>query len=234
MKDQYFGDINDYRKYGLIRQLNGEGDIKTGICWMLTPPDGKTDGKFVSYLSNAKKWKKYDPSLYEFLHKSVAILKIRQVKEIENSSLLKNTIFYSEVLKDKLAERQSYFKELEVRFGDTEFIFFDPDNGLEVKSKPVGRKNSSKYLYWNELSSFYSQGKSILVYQHFPFEKRDQFIERISEDILNRTFASKVYSYRTPYVVFFLACQKKHIDFMEEKTKLVVDIWGKQIKAIMH
>ena len=46
MKNQYFGDINDYRKYGLIRILSNSGIIRTGICWMLTPDDTRTDGKF--------------------------------------------------------------------------------------------------------------------------------------------------------------------------------------------
>lgn len=39
MKNQYFGDINDYRKYGLIRLLTGAGKLKTTVCWMLTPDD---------------------------------------------------------------------------------------------------------------------------------------------------------------------------------------------------
>jgi hypothetical protein len=41
MKDQYFADINDYRKYGLLRIL-GEG-LRVGVCWMLTKPDGSGD-----------------------------------------------------------------------------------------------------------------------------------------------------------------------------------------------
>jgi len=39
MKNQYFGDINDYRKYGLLRLLTDGGDIRTAVCWMLTPGD---------------------------------------------------------------------------------------------------------------------------------------------------------------------------------------------------
>ena len=39
MKDQYFGDINDYRKYALLLELSGSGDICTGVCWMLTGAD---------------------------------------------------------------------------------------------------------------------------------------------------------------------------------------------------
>ena len=40
MKNQYFGDITDYRKYGILRVLESAG-IKTGVCWMLTPPNNK-------------------------------------------------------------------------------------------------------------------------------------------------------------------------------------------------
>ena len=36
MKNQYFGDVNDYRKYGLLRLLGRAGKVKIGVCWMLT------------------------------------------------------------------------------------------------------------------------------------------------------------------------------------------------------
>ncbi len=39
MKNQYFGDVNNYRKYGLLRRLAGDGEVSIGICWMLTPND---------------------------------------------------------------------------------------------------------------------------------------------------------------------------------------------------
>jgi len=39
MKEQYVGDINDYRKYALLRYLAEKGGVRTGVCWMLTQPD---------------------------------------------------------------------------------------------------------------------------------------------------------------------------------------------------
>ncbi len=51
MKHQYFGDINDYRKYGLLRQLSNFGQIATSVCWMLTPDaPGNVDGQKLAYL----------------------------------------------------------------------------------------------------------------------------------------------------------------------------------------
>ena len=43
MKNQYFGDVNDYRKYGLLRALQGEGSLSTLVAWMLTPDDGSNE-----------------------------------------------------------------------------------------------------------------------------------------------------------------------------------------------
>jgi hypothetical protein len=44
MKDQYFGDINDYRKYGLLRAIQSRGTGRLLVAWMLTPADGGRDG----------------------------------------------------------------------------------------------------------------------------------------------------------------------------------------------
>jgi hypothetical protein len=45
VKDQYFGDVNDYLKYGILRELaKSAGTLH--VVWRLTPSDGSTDGKF--------------------------------------------------------------------------------------------------------------------------------------------------------------------------------------------
>jgi hypothetical protein len=61
MKDQYFGDVNDYRKYGLLRALAGVSGLPLGICWMLTARDGRSDGEFRRYLDQAIRCRRHDP-----------------------------------------------------------------------------------------------------------------------------------------------------------------------------
>lgn len=63
MKNQYFGDVNDYRKYGLLRALTGQGALTTTVCWMLTPDDGRTDGRFTEYLAQPDRWRHYGGAL---------------------------------------------------------------------------------------------------------------------------------------------------------------------------
>ena len=43
MKVQYFGDVNDYRKFALLRLLADK--FKIGVCWMLTEADGSGRGQ---------------------------------------------------------------------------------------------------------------------------------------------------------------------------------------------
>ena len=50
MKNQYFGDINDYQKYGLLRTISRDTGLRLAVCWMLTPDDGRSDGKKTGYV----------------------------------------------------------------------------------------------------------------------------------------------------------------------------------------
>ena len=66
MKNQYFGDVNDYSKYGLLRCFADSG-LNIGVCWMLTPDDSRSDGRKIRYLSDPEKWKGFDPTLFDYL-----------------------------------------------------------------------------------------------------------------------------------------------------------------------
>jgi len=71
VKNQYFGDINDYRKYGLLRCLANEGRFRIGMCWMLTPSDRSSDGQQPLYLTSPSVWRSLDPSLFDVLRDAV-------------------------------------------------------------------------------------------------------------------------------------------------------------------
>ena len=233
MKNQYFGDINDYRKYGLIRILSDGGVIRTGICWMLTPDDTRTDGKFTEYLAKPEEYKKFDPDLYDFLGQCLRA-DARDIKEVINSNKFSNTIFYDPILEDDAVKRKQYFSNMFKLFQDVDLIFFDPDNGLEIKSKSLGQKDSSKYLYWSEVVKSFEMGHSILMYQHFIREKRDDFIASILQEIHIKTGSKCIISFRTSNVVFFLVSQEKQNEYFLNKARIVSKSWDKQIQVSPH
>lgn len=229
MKDQYFGDINDYRKYGLLRSIIEETKLQMFVGWVLTPNDGSSDGKLISYLSNPNMWSKYDPALFDGLKILLSQNKERRVKLIEDTNLLPNTKYFSEYTPDSELGRNEWFAELCKKTKGKEFIFLDPDNGLEVKSKPYGRKGSSKYIYWREIDELWSSGKSLLIYQHFIREKRVQFIQRRMNELKALTPNSFVEAFSTPNVVFLMALQPNHLAYHKGIVQTVQKRWCGQI-----
>ncbi len=168
MKNQYVGDINDYRKYGLIRLLSDGGALRLGVAWMLTPSDGRTDGAKTGYLTQPRRFAQHDRPLFAALHDMVHHQRRRTVTVIEDSGILPNARYFSDILADELPARQAHMNAVHRAAMDFDLLFFDPDNGLDVKSVPMGRRDSSKYFYRSELERFAATPASLLIYQHFP------------------------------------------------------------------
>ena len=234
MKNQYFGDKNDYRKYGLLRGLSDRGNLSSFVCWMLTKDDGSSDGRFTEYLRNASKWRGYDPELFDALHSIVVSSATRHVDACGPAGFLSRALFHTTELTDKAAERDRYFGKLASMSEGVDLVFFDPDNGLEVASCPRGAKGSAKFLYWRELAETYERGHSVLVYQHYPREERDAFTRRVAERMATELGAPSIHSFATARVLFLLAPKPRHADALRERAHAVARQWRGQISHTEH
>jgi hypothetical protein len=228
MKNQYFGDINDYIKYTILRQLSRSGTLRIGVCWMLTESDQRTDGQTIGYLERPESFRAFSPEVFDCLRRSVIVERARRVVRLEESGLLHNSAFHSTLLTDNRHARALYFAEMRETLADADLVFFDPDNGLEVPSVHKGRKGSSKYLFLDEVAQTYSAGHSLLIYQHFPREPRDQFTSRLAQVLLAGTSSDLVMSFRTARVVFFLVSQADHERHFRTQAAEVASVWGRQ------
>ena len=234
MKNQYFGDINDYKKYSLLRLLSGQGQIETAVCWVLTEDDDRADGRRIRYLERPDTWRSYDPIVYEHLRESVLRKGIRNVNSIERANILHNCRFYKEYIHDDIDLRDEFFNKFFKFARGAGLVFFDPDNGLEVKSVPRGRKSSSKYVYWDEVKASYLAGHSLMIYQHFPRRPRQPFLQNLVRRFRDFVTARQVFSYCTFHVAFLLIPQPRHEDMFLENTDKVTEIWGEIIKVRKH
>lgn len=214
----------------MLRAISRVTHFKTLVAWMLTPDDGSTDGKFTSYLAEPEKWKKHDPELFARLTHILGEHTQRRVQHIENSSLLENTKYYSEHVPDGAQDRNIWFSNLLKESKSSELVFLDPDNGIEIKSKPYGRKNSSKFLFWREVKSLWEGGSSLLIYQHFIRENREAFVQRMLSGLQENTNQSFVEAFSTPHVVFLLALQPSHQAKHKAIVESVQESWSGQIK----
>jgi len=207
MKNQYFGDVNDYRKYGLIRSVIRVTKLRFLIAWMLTLDDESSDGKHIDYLDQPTKWRKFDPELFDGLKRLLKESNRRDVRRIQATNLLPNVHFFPQIVPDLKSERDVWVANLISTSHNSDIVFLDPDNGIEVKSTPYGRKNSSKYLYWKEVEKLWSKAKSLLIYQHFPRVKRYIFIPEKIKEIKVHTPGSDVMAFHT-------------VDFRNELTEI--------------
>jgi hypothetical protein len=234
LKDQYFGDVNDYRKYGLLRALCAVTGLPVGICWLLTAPDGRSDGESRRYLEEPDRWRDYDPGLYDQLRGLLVPDTGRSVQHARAWGLIPGATYYEELLRDDVQSRRRYFEGAWSSLKACPVIFLDPDNGIEIASKRLGGKDSAKYVYWGEITRAYERGHSLVIYQHFIRESRDTYIARIAGQLAERLQAPLVDSFRTAHVVFFLVARQEHVSAFDRAHDEIHDRWSGQILASAH
>lgn len=224
MKDQYFGDVNDYRNYGLLRAILAGTGFRLGVCWMLTDPDSRKDGRHLGYLDKPRRFRPFDPELFDWLHTTIRQSEDRRAARIEATGLLPRAAYFSDLVVDGREHRKAWFANCRRQLDGSDLVFFDPDNGLE-RSVASGRRGSHKFLYWAEVRDTFSAGASVLVYQHFPREARVGYVERLSKRLRGETGTPTVFSFVTPHVLFLLAAQERHAELFREAVRKLPLRW---------
>lgn len=210
VKEQYVGDINDYRKYALLRALADGGRIKIGVCWMLTADDNSGHGSDRAYLSDPERNRHSDPELFDILASLPNEHDSRWLIEIEQAGTVPGATYFNDHLTDDLRSRTEFWNGCLRALADRDLVFLDPDNGLEVQSVKKGRKNSSKYVYLDEVRDIFASEKSVLIYQHFPRKPRDQFIADSCKRLKEVAPNASTLTFRTSKVVFLLLVHPVH------------------------
>ncbi|MDO8501593.1 MAG: hypothetical protein Q7S20_07095 [Gemmatimonadaceae bacterium] len=151
-----------------------------------------------------------------------------------DKGLLSGAVFFDEIVPDDRNGRARVMSASNELLKESELVFFDPDNGIEIETCRPGHKQSSKYLLWDEVAEQYKSGKSILVYQHFRREQRQAFIARMSEAFQRRTDCEAVVCFQTANVAFFLLIQQVHLERLLRASSQVARAWLGQIEVIIH
>ncbi|MCH8270536.1 MAG: hypothetical protein IH985_04910 [Planctomycetes bacterium] len=256
MQDRYVGDVGDFGKYGLLRALSATGKsrrtLTLGIVWYLAPEeDHNDDGKHTSYVrhhsaENLHVYRSCDPDLYDGIW-GIFERDKRSVASVQDSELLpEGTEFHDERLsfdgmhaygpqarEIRLAYRAAWLSRGLDRTRGCTLVFFDPDNGLEVK---VGAhtKKGPKYTYYDELVPFYERGQSLVIYQHIHRKRGEtaqlQIGQRFTE-IRERIGCDDAFAllyHRGTARAFFVVPSDSDIRqlLLERSQNLVAGLWG--------
>jgi len=219
MKNQYFGDFGDYQKFSLLKTLRDTGCFRITVHWMKTLDDGSTDGKKIDYLNKPQIYGSFDPQVFDFIKKHID-KKQRDLALYEQSVHSMGINFVNDYIEDSI-------RRLELLKGICEdkksnLIFFDPDNGIEVKSS--SSKTIHKYVLWSEIEEVFGTNKSVLIYQHFSRKNREVFIEEKLAEFRDR-FGVNVLAIQVKHSVYFLLTQKSHLKNIDQSLYNYSDIW---------
>lgn len=230
MKHQYFGDINDYRKYGLLWCVAEATAQPLGVLWLLTEDDERSDGEFRRYLQEPKKWRHHDPQLYDALSKLLQNDHVRHVSHAAAWELLPGATYFEHVFTDSATDRTRAMEKAAEHLSRCPIIFIDPDNGIEVGSVSFGAKGSRRYVYWQELKALFQRGHSLLIYQHYPRVTRATFHDQLAT-ALRENLGARTAIYSTPNVAFVMAVQPQHEHLLPAIARLVEDRWQGQVQV---
>lgn len=167
MKNQYFGDLGDYGKYGMLRYL-ASNNIRIAVNWYLTPDDSSNDGKHISYLEKGD-MRKYDPALFDVL-KAMVDAGQRDVMAFEDKDMIPNAVYYNHILHnegetkaEKRVYRERWHKDALAACENADLVFLDSDNGA-CEKEPGSFKDSVKYCYADEIADYYDAGHNVVYY----------------------------------------------------------------------
>lgn len=136
MQDRYAGDIGDFGKFALLKELENQG-LSVGVNWYKTDPlesERKSDGSFKQddgkHIDIPEKMRVCDTKLAEKLA-IVAHSKDgeRCLKALQKAGLLRSDIYYDVSL--SVNERDQWHQNALAFFSKNkaDLVFLDPDNG---------------------------------------------------------------------------------------------------------
>jgi hypothetical protein len=180
MQDRYAGDVGDFGKIGLLRQIANAG-LTIGVNWYHTykPEEhNNDDGKHLGYLDD-NSFEDCDNVLRNSLRKIV--VNRRSIAVLEKARLIPDANYYSVIIRpgnEQSFSREHWHREAIKTLSESDIVFCDPDNGLLVKSVSLSSSKSDKYVTENEIVDYYLTGKSVVFYNHRCREKESVYLKR--------------------------------------------------------
>lgn len=169
MQDRYAGDIGDFIKFALLRELAQDRNL--GVAWYLFPDEGhNSDGGHTEYLDDPGQWRDLDSDLFDAL--KVVVGGERSVRALENVVPLR-AVFSRELLnvrdvpwRQRSEWRNQWFQRTCENLRNADLVFADPDNGI-VDDDRNGRSRwrFGKQIPMSEVNALAS-GRPAIIYHH--------------------------------------------------------------------
>lgn len=161
MQNRWVGSIGDFGKLALLRCLvNGR---RLAVCWYVTSRDGEfgaQDGYF-DYLQRFDEFRNLAPDIFDSLKMIVhgTQPERRCITALETSGLLDGAIFHRKQVPDRAASREHWSSELVQSIDEADFVFLDPDNGIQ------GKRLTPKHVSLSEIAALRREDRALMIGQ---------------------------------------------------------------------
>jgi hypothetical protein len=161
MQNRYVGDVGDYVKLAILRQL--APGRRLGVAWWLFPNERhNNDGGHREYLGR-NEWRHFDSYLFD------ALVKInnggeRDVRALEDPDLLPNAVFARDPVPSQ--DRRRWLADIKSQFKDRDLIFLDPDNGIAPPGLKATQRRSGKSVLIEDLEELRQDHQTMMIYHH--------------------------------------------------------------------
>ena len=223
MKRQYFADKRDYLKYSIVRHLLRQG-ISTTVCWMMTTDDPTGQGAQKGYLKDPKKWRSFDPEVFDYL-KAQVDGGSADIHSMEREGPISRCRFYWECLQSDFVNRKQYLGSCLYMAAGTDLVFFDPDIGPEPNE--IKPKDLDKYVLWDEIDGTYHAGHSVMVFNFLRggTSQKDRLVARRSELLRGKLPTAHVTVLHSHDLAFYFAVHDTHSAALERAAKAILEGW---------
>ena len=156
MNDAFAGDIGDFGKFGLLRELvGGTPAIQLGVIWYYTGGDPTCDRH--DYLRKHRLMA-CNPPLAERFRAMVAEGECTVACLEQFGILPPDTEYYRDRLNSR--NRDVWWARALSKMEGCDLVFLDPDTGLEP------RECKAEHTRYSEAAALWKNGHSLVIYQH--------------------------------------------------------------------
>lgn len=258
MQDRYAGDLGDFLKFGLLRQVcagdSNSPALKLGVVWYLVQDESHNDdGKHISYLreeyAGAKAFRSLDPDLYDRLARVVQSGE-RSTAALETAGVLPpGAKTYSEPLDfgrllsggvtERLRYRDAWLLGALAATSGCDLIFADPDNGIRKVGHSVVRTRTKavKHAYLDELAAFAARGQSLVVYHHADrsapvAEQARRRLAELAQEVAEVQPLAAVRASRGTTRLFLVAVAPRHLHLLTPRlSRLATGPWSQEFEV---
>jgi hypothetical protein len=161
MQDRWVGNIGDFGKLALLRHLMG--GRRLAICWYMTGQrsDAAEHDRYFAYLERSDEFRHFAPEVFDALKRIArgAPTDLRRIAVLEASGLLEGAAFHGIEVPKRAHLRKRWAQELVHSIDDADFVFLDPDNGIQ------GKRLTPKHVALSEIAALRRPDRMIMLGQ---------------------------------------------------------------------